>query len=286
MNAAMKRIPGLLLLAVCAFSIAYAAEPVKSAKSAKPAATRTEHDLLGDKAVPADAYYGVQTARALENFRISGISMNAYPEFIQAFAMVKLAAARANTRLGAMKPERLAAITKAYDALMAGKYRDQFMVDWYQGGAGTSANMNVNEVMANIGLEAMGHKKGEYQYLEPHDDLNMSQSTNDSYPTAIKVAFLLRNDKLIAELQQLVNSFRAKGKQYLEVVKMGRTELQDAVPMTVGQEFYAFGDALESEIQLLRDAEKYLVVVNMGATAIGSELNTPKGYPRAVAAEL
>ena len=288
MNAAMKRIPGLLLmLAVCAFPIAYAAPPAAPAKSAKPAATRTEHDLLGDKAVPADAYYGVQTARALENFQISGISMNAYPEFIQAFAMVKLAAARANTRLGAMKPERLAAITKAYDAIMAGKYRDQFLVDYYQGGAGTSANMNVNEVMANIGLELTGHKKGEYQFLEPHDDLNMSQSTNDSYPTAIKVAFLLRNDKLIAELRQLANSFHAKGKQYLEVVKMGRTELQDAVPMTVGQEFHAFGSALEGEIQLLRDAEKYLVVINMGATAIGSELNTPKGgYPQAVAAEL
>ena len=285
MNAAMKRIPGLvLILALCALPLANAAG---QAKSAKPAATRTEHDLLGDKAVPADAYYGVQTARALENFRISGISMNAYPEFIQAFAMVKLAAARANTRLGAMKPERLAAITKAYDAIMAGKYRDQFLVDYYQGGAGTSANMNVNEVMANIGLELTGHKKGEYQFLEPHDDLNMSQSTNDSYPTAIKVAFLLRNDKLIAELQRLANSFHAKGKQYLEVVKMGRTELQDAVPMTVGQEFHAFGSAMEGEIQLLRDAEKYLVVINMGATAIGSELNTPKGgYPQAVAAEL
>ena len=285
MNAAMKRIPGLLLiLALCALPITNAAGQVKSAK---PAATRTEHDLLGDKAVPADAYYGVQTARALENFQISGISMNAYPEFIQAFAMVKLAAARANTRLGAMKPERLAAITKAYDAIMAGKYRDQFLVDYYQGGAGTSANMNVNEVMANIGLELTGHKKGEYQVLEPHDDLNMSQSTNDSYPTAIKVAFLLRNDKLIAELQQLAQSFHAKGKQYLEVVKMGRTELQDAVPMTVGQEFHAFGSAMEGEIQLLRDAEKYLVVINMGATAIGSELNTPKGgYPQAVAAEL
>jgi aspartate ammonia-lyase len=281
----MKRIPGLLLMgALFAFPMAHAAGP---AKSTKPAPTRTEHDLLGEKAVPADAYYGVQTARALENFQISGIEMNAYPEFVQAFAMVKLAAARANTKLGAMKPERLAAINKAYDAIMAGKYHDQFLVDYYQGGAGTSANMNVNEVMANIGLELSGHKKGEYQFLEPHDDLNMSQSTNDSYPTAIKVAFLLRNDKLIAELQQLAKSFRAKGKQYLEVTKMGRTELQDAVPMTVGQEFHAFGASLESEIQLLRDAEKYLVVINMGATAIGSELNTPKGgYPQAVATEL
>jgi len=254
--------------------------------TAKPTATRMEHDLLGDKAVPADAYYGVQTARALENFQISGIRMNAYPEFIEAFAMVKLAAARANTKLKAMKPERLAAIQKAYDAIMAGKYRDEFLTDMYQGGAGTSANMNVNEAMANIGLELTGHKKGEYQLLEPHDDLNMSQSTNDSYPTAIKVAFLLRNDKLIVELQRLAKSFRAKGKQYLELTKMGRTELQDAVPMTVGQEFHAFGASLESEIQLLKDAEKYLVVVNMGATAIGSELNTPKGYPKTVAAEL
>ena len=288
MNAhAMKRlavIGSLVVLTASTMPASYAAPP---AQAAKPAATRMEHDLLGDKAVPAGAYYGVQTARALENFQISGIPMSAYPEFVQGFAMVKLAAARANTKLGAMKPERLAAITKAYDAIMAGKYRDQFLVDYYQGGAGTSANMNVNEVMANIGLELTGHKKGEYQFLEPHDDLNMSQSTNDSYPTAIKVAFLLRNDKLVAELQQLAKSFRAKGKQYLEVTKMGRTELQDAVPMTVGQEFHAFGASLESEIQLLRDAEKYLDVINMGATAIGSELNTPKGgYPQAVAAEL
>ena len=160
MNAAMNRIPGLLLiLALCALPLANAAG---QAKPAKPAATRTEHDLLGDKAVPADAYYGVQTARALENFQISNVPINTYPEFIEGFAMVKLAAARANTKLGAMKPERLTAINKAYDALMAGKYRDQFMVDWYQGGAGTSANMNVNEVMANIGLELTGHKKGEY----------------------------------------------------------------------------------------------------------------------------
>ena len=165
--------------------------------AAAQAGTRIEHDLLGEKQVPANAYYGVQTARALENFQISPIRMNYYPEFVDGFAIVKLAAARANTRVGAMKPERLAAIEKAYQAIMQGKYRDQFLVDWYQGGAGTSANMNANEVMANVGLELSGHKKGEYQILEPHDDLNMSQSTNDSYPTAIKVAFLLRNEKLI-----------------------------------------------------------------------------------------
>lgn len=248
--------------------------------------TRMERDLLGDKAVPANAYYGVQTARALENFQISNVPMNFYPEFVEAFAIVKVAAARANTSVGAMKPDRLAAIEKAYEAIKAGRYHDQFQVDWYQGGAGTSANMNANEVMANVGLELTGHKKGEYQHLEPHDDLNMSQSTNDSYPTAIKVAFILRNAKLIDELQKLAQSFRAKGNQWLEIPKMGRTELQDAVPMTVGQEFHAFGASLESEIALLKDAEKYLYPVNMGATAIGSGINVPKGYAEATAAEL
>ena len=239
---------------------------------------RVEKDLLGEKSVPADAYYGVQTARALENFRISGVLINHYPGFVEAWAMVKLAAARANTEVGAMKPERLAAIEKACAAILDGRYHDQFLVDWYQGGAGTSTNMNANEVLANIGLELTGHKKGEYQFLEPHDDLNMSQSTNDSYPTAIKVAFLLRNDKLISELQKLVASFRLKGDAFLEVVKMGRTEMQDAVPMTVGQEFHAFAASLEDEIKLLRDAEKYLYAVNMGATAIGTGINVPKGY--------
>jgi aspartate ammonia-lyase len=245
-----------------------------------------EKDLLGTKAVPGDAYYGIQTLRALENFQISGVTINHYPGFVEAWAIVKLAAARANTEVGAMKPERLAMIEKAADAVLKGKYHDQFNVDWYQGGAGTSTNMNANEVLANIGLEMGGHKKGEYQFLEPHDDLNMSQSTNDSYPTAIKVAVLLRNDKLIAELQQLVASFRMKGDAYLEVVKMGRTEMQDAVPMTVGQEFHAFASSLEGEIALLKMAEKTLYTVNMGATAIGTGINVPKGYNVRVAAEL
>src|SRR5271169_6768371 len=247
---------------------------------------RTERDLLGEKEVPADAYYGVQTARALENFQISGIEINHYPGFVEAWAIVKLAAAKANTDVGAMQPEKLAAIEKACNAVLAGKYHDQFQVDWYQGGAGTSTNMNANEVLANIALELSGHKKGEYQFVDPHDDLNMSQSTNDSYPTAIKVAFLLRNDKLIEELQKLVESFRTKGAAYLRMVKMGRTEMQDAVPMTVGQEFYAFAASLEGEIQLLRDAEKYLYTVNMGATAIGTGLNAPKGYGEKCAAHL
>src|SRR4029450_3907050 len=248
--------------------------------------TRVEKDLLGEKAVPADAYYGVQTARGMENFQLSGVLINHYPGYVEAWAIVKLAAARANTEVGAMKPERLAMIEKACQAVLAGKYHDQFIVDWYQGGAGTSTNMNANEVLANIGLEMGGHKKGQYQFLEPHDDLNMSQSTNDSYPTAIKVAILLRNDRLVAELQKLTASFRAKGNAYIEIVKRGRTELQDAVPMTVGQEFHAFAASLDDEIAGLRDAEKSLYAVNMGATAIGTGLNAPKGYAEKCAAHL
>jgi len=247
---------------------------------------RIEKDLLGEKEIPASAYYGVQTVRALENFQISGVKINHYPGFVEAWAIVKLAAAMANTDVGAMKQEKLAAIEKASRAVLAGKYHDQFLVDWYQGGAGTSTNMNANEVLANIALELSGHKKGEYQFVDPHDDLNMSQSTNDSYPTAIKVALLLRNDMLVAELEKLAASFRIKGDAYLQVVKMGRTEMQDAVPMTVGQEFHAFAASLEGEIQLLKQAEKYLYTVNMGATAIGTGINVPKGYPEKCAAHL
>jgi aspartate ammonia-lyase len=247
---------------------------------------RTERDLLGEKQVPADAYYGVQTARALENFQISGVAINHYPGFVEAWAIVKLAAARANTDVGAMKPETLAAIEKACQAVLDGKYHDQFQVDWYQGGAGTSTNMNANEVLANVALELTGHAKGDYEVVEPHDHLNMSQSTNDSYPTALKVAFLMRNGELIAELERLVASFRTKGNAFLDVVKMGRTEMQDAVPMTVGQELHAFAAALEGEIQLLRDAEKYLYAVNMGATAIGTGINVPAGYNERCAAHL
>ena len=251
-----------------------------------PGPTRTEKDLLGEKQIPASAYYGVQTARALENFQISGIPINHYPGFVEAWAIVKLAAARANTEVGAMKKETLDAIEKAAEALRKGQYHDQFKVDWYQGGAGTSTNMNANEVIANIALEMTGHKKGEYTIIEPHDHLNMSQSTNDSYPTALKVAFILRNEKLTAELQQLVAAFRKKGDAFIDIVKMGRTEMQDAVPMTVGQEFHAFAASLESEIAVLREAEKHLYAVNMGATAIGTGINAPKGYAEATARHL
>jgi aspartate ammonia-lyase len=275
-------------LAIAAFAAAalVPAATAAPATSAPAEGTRLEKDLLGEKAVPADAYYGVQTARALENFQISNVPINSYPEFMEAWAIVKVAAARANTDVGAMKKETLAAIEKAAEAVRRGDYNNQFRVDWYQGGAGTSTNMNANEVLANVALEMTGHKKGEYAVVEPHDHLNMSQSTNDSYPTAIKVAFILRNGKLMAELEKLVASFRAKGDTYIEVVKMGRTELQDAVPMTVGQEFHAMAASLESEIALLREAEGHLYAVNMGATAIGTGINVPKGYSERCAAHL
>ncbi|MBX5480663.1 MAG: aspartate ammonia-lyase [Myxococcaceae bacterium] len=274
-------VPGLCA-AVLLVALPVSAQRAPAAKGQ----TRIEKDLLGEKAIPADAYFGVQTARALENFQISGVPINRYPEFIQAWAIVKLAAARANAEVGALEKSKLPAIEKACKAVMTGKYDDQFCVDWFQGGAGTSTNMNANEVIANVALVMSGHNKGDYQYIDSHDDLNMSQSTNDSYPTAIKVALILRNDKLIRELSQLAEAFRRKGDAYLEVVKMGRTELQDAVPMTVGQEFHAFAAALDSEIAALREAEKGLYAVNMGGTAIGTGLNAPKGFAKRCAAQL
>jgi aspartate ammonia-lyase len=250
------------------------------------AQTRTEKDLLGEKQIPADAYYGVQTARALENFQVSGVKTNFYPDYVRAYAMVKLAAARANTDVGRMKKDRLDAIEKACQAVMDGKYHDQFLTDLYQGGAGTSANMNANEVLANIGLELSGHKKGEYQYLEPHDDLNMGQSTNDVYPTAIHVAILLHNDKVVKEAKALSAAFHKKGDEYSKILKMGRTEGQDAVPMTVGQEFHGFGYQLDAAIEALVHAESYLYEENMGATAIGTGITASPGYAEKCAVHL
>lgn len=250
------------------------------------AQTRTEKDLLGEKQIPNNAYYGVQTARALENFQISGMTTQFYPDYVKAFAMVKLAAARANAADGRLKKERLVAIEKACQAVIDGKYHDQFLVDLYQGGAGTSANMNVNEVLANIALEMSGHKKGEYQYIEPHDDLNMGQSTNDVYPTAIKVALLLHNDKLIKEADLLAKAFHKKGDEFKDILKMGRTEGQDAVPMTLGQEFHAFGNQLDAEIAALRKVEVFLYEQNMGATAIGTGITASPGYAEKVATHL
>jgi len=248
--------------------------------------TRTEKDLLGEKQIPADAYYGVQTLRALENFQISGVKTNFYPDYVRAYAMVKLAAARANFEVGRMKKERLDAIEKACQAVIDGKYHDQFLTDLYQGGAGTSANMNANEVLANIALEMGGHKKGEYQFIEPHDDLNMGQSTNDVYPTAIHVALLLHNDKVIKEAQLLSQAFHKKGDEFKDLLKMGRTEGQDAVPMTLGQEFHGFGNQLDGAIDVLRKTEAYLYEENMGATAIGTGLTATPGYAEKCAVQL
>ena len=250
------------------------------------AQTRTEKDLLGEKQIPANAYYGVQTARALENFPVSGVKTNFYPDYVRAYAMVKLAAARANTDVGRMKKEKLEAIEKACQAIIDGKYHDQFLTDLYQGGAGTSANMNANEVIANIALEMMGKKKGEYHIIEPHDDLNMGQSTNDVYPTTIHVALLLHNDKVVKEAELLSQAFHKKGDEFKNLVKMGRTEGQDAVPMTLGQEFHAFGYQIDAAIQALRKSEEYLYEENMGATAIGTGLTATPGYAEKTAVHL
>jgi aspartate ammonia-lyase len=248
--------------------------------------TRTEKDLLGEKQIPADAYYGVQTMRALENFQVSGVATKFYPDYVRAFAMVKLAAARANNEVGRLSKEKLDAIEKACQAVIDGKYHDQFLVDLYQGGAGTSANMNANEVLANIALELSGHKKGEYKFIEPHDDLNMGQSTNDVYPTAIKVALLLHDDKVVKELEAFSASLHKKGEEFKNLLKMGRTEGQDAVPMTLGQEFHAFGSQVDAEIKALRNSEAFLCQQNMGATAIGTGITASPGYAEKCAVHL
>jgi aspartate ammonia-lyase len=241
-------------------------------------ATRIEHDLLGDKAVPADAYYGVQTARALENFHISGVELHLYPNLIKAFAMVKLAAARANVDCGQFSPEILAGIEGACRELIDGKLHDQFRLDVFQGGAGTSTNMNANEVIANRALELMGHKKGEYKFCDPHDHVNCSQSTNDAYPSALHVGMVLGNVELMAAMNELIAAFRKKGQEFSSLIKMGRTQLQDAVPMTLGQEFEAFAETLSGEVRTLDSIQRVLCETNMGATAIGTGLNAPKGY--------
>jgi aspartate ammonia-lyase len=239
--------------------------------------TRIEHDLLGDFAVPADAYYGVQTARALENFRISGVELRLYPNFIKALAMVKLAAARANFETGGFSREILTAIEGACQEIIDGKLHDEFKLDVLQGGAGTSTNMNANEVIANRGLELMGHKKGEYKYLDPHDHVNRSQSTNDSYPTSMHVGMALGNGQIILAFEKLIEAFRAKAREFSNILKMGRTQLQDAVPMTLGQEFNAFARTLADEIRALEAVKVVLCEISMGGTAIGTGLNAPAG---------
>ena len=239
---------------------------------------RIESDLLGELKVPADAYYGVQTQRALNNYKISNTRMCDYPEYVVSIAYVKMAAASANAELGVLDKEIANAIIAACCEIVDGKFHDQFPVDMMQGGAGTSVNMNANEVIANRALELMGHKKGEYQYCSPNDHVNCAQSTNDAYPTAFRYTFVRMNKHLVASLQALIAAFRAKGVEFKDFIKMGRTQLQDAVPMTSGQEFNAFANNLEEEIANLERNAVLLREINMGGTAIGTGLNAVPGF--------
>ncbi len=247
-------------------------------RSGRASATRVEHDLLGSKRVPQTAYYGVQTARAIENFRISGVPIGHYPEIARALAMVKLAAAKANREVGALDAKRTRAIERACREVIDGSLADQFLVDMFQGGAGTSTNMNANEVIANRAIEHLGGRRGDYERVDPHDHVNLSQSTNDAYPTALRIAMLLGNETLVGEIAELTKAIRRKSKQFRTIVKMGRTQLQDAVPMTLGQEFAAWVASIEDEAKALRAVETALCEVNMGGTAIGTGLNAPRGY--------
>lgn len=240
---------------------------------------RTEVDLLGEREVPNDAYWGIHTLRAMENFNISDDTISDVPEFVRGMVMVKKATALANGELGAIPKKIANAIVKACDEVLEnGRCMDQFPTDVYQGGAGTSVNMNTNEVIANLALELLGHKKGEYDIIDPMDHVNASQSTNDAYPTGFRIAVYNSIMHLLKNIRYLQKGFEAKAKEFADVLKMGRTQLQDAVPMTVGQEFKAFSVLLEEEVRNLKRTAKLLLEVNLGATAIGTGLNTPEGY--------
>lgn len=245
--------------------------------------TRLESDLLGERQVPSDAYYGIQTLRAYENFNISQVRLYQFATFINALATTKKAAAIANHEVGVLDERIKNAIVGACDELLAGKLHDQFIVDMFQGGAGTSTNMNANEVIVNRALELLGHQKGEYQYLHPNDHVNLSQSTNDAYPTALHVALDSYVQKLLDKMALLYASFDKKSQAFADKLKMGRTHLQDAVPMTAGQEFFAFATMIKTEMARITQTREYLYEINMGATAIGTGLNAPKGYAKACA---
>jgi len=247
---------------------------------------RTEHDLLGDRAVPADAYYGVHTLRALENFPITGTPISIYPDLVTALACVKQAAAIANSELGLIDERRAHAIRLACEEVRAGKLFDEFVVDVIQGGAGTSSNMNANEVICNRALELLGHQKGEYQHLHPLDHVNLSQSTNDVYPTAVKLALQFGIRRLLADMALLRKAFDAKAKEFAEVLKVGRTQLQDAVPMTLGQEFSTYAVMLQEDESRLGEAASLIREINLGATAIGTGINAHPDYARRVTLRL
>lgn len=248
---------------------------------------RIESDLLGELQIPSHAYYGVHTLRAVDNFQISRTTINHVPDFIRGMVQVKKAAALANRRLHTLPAQKAEAIVWACDQiLIEGRCMDQFPIDVFQGGAGTSLNMNTNEVVANLALEFMGHEKGEYHILHPMDDVNMSQSTNDSYPTGFRLGIYTGLQTLIAEIDELQVAFRHKGNEFVDIIKMGRTQLQDAVPMSLGEEFRAFAHNLAEEQTVLREAANRLLEVNLGATAIGTGVNTPAGYRHQVVAAL
>jgi aspartate ammonia-lyase len=239
---------------------------------------RVEHDFLGEKHIPADAYWGVHTARAVENFPISGIPISTMPALIRALGCVKKAAARANAELGALDRQRAGAIILACDELIAGRFHEQFVVDVIQGGAGTSTNMNANEVIANLALEKLGFEKGRYDVLHPNDHVNASQSTNDVYPTAVRLALWSAIDGLLESMAILRAGFEAKAAEFDDVLKIGRTQLQDAVPMTLGQEFSTYAVMIEEDESRLREARALIQEINLGATAIGTGINAPAGY--------
>lgn len=248
---------------------------------------RKEVDLLGELEVPNEVYYGIHTLRAINNFTLSTQTNQDTPQFIRGLVAVKKAAAEANVELGAITPEVGGAIIKACDTLLKDDtYYDQFPIDLFQGGAGTSFNMNVNEVIANLALEQLGKEKGDYKTINPNDHVNESQSTNDAYPTGMRVAFFRESDDLIAAARHLQQGLEEKAKEFAEVLKMGRTQLQDAVPMSLGQEFGAFAFQIESGIEYLEDARKALLSVNLGGTAIGTGINTPEGYSELAVAKL
>jgi len=250
-------------------------------------ATRTEEDLLGAREVPLEAYWGIHTLRAMENFQISGSVVGDEEAFVRGMVQVKKASALANSDLGALDSEVAGAIVWACDqVLVAERCLDQFPVDQFQGGAGTSVNMNTNEVIANLALEYLGYAKGRYDVVNPNDHVNKSQSTNDAYPTGFRLGLFALVDDLIDELARLIEAMRAKGAEFVHVLKMGRTQLQDAVPMSLGQEFEAFAVLLEEEISRLRNNAALLLEVNLGATAIGTGLNTPPDYQSTVVGRL
>ena len=247
---------------------------------------RVESDLLGELKIPVEAYYGVQTQRAINNYHISRKQMRDYHDFIIAIAYVKLAAVQTNHTLGVINDEIAGAISQACREIIDGKYHDHFPIDMMQGGAGTSVNMNANEVIANRALEIMGHERGDYQYCYPNDHCNCGQSTNDVYPTTIRLALIRMNKSLVAALTGLISALRYKGEEFKDVIKMGRTQLQDAVPMTSGQEFNAYANNLEEEILNLERNVKLLHEINMGGTAIGTGLNAVPGFAKLCAANL